>query len=101
MGSSVTSDRPDKKGPPSKKEKDELSVSERAEGIVEFLKGVVVEFKKISWPPREQVIKETYSVIVLVALITCAVLAFDFGIAKVVFEPLDHLARTLGGGVGR
>lgn len=71
------------------------------ESIVEFGKGVVTEFKKISWPSREQVIKETYSVIVLVALITVAVLAFDFAVSKVVFEPLDHLARTLGGGIGR
>lgn len=101
MGSSVTSEKPDKKGGSPKKNQEELSAGERVEGIVEFLKGVVVEFKKISWPDRQQVIKETYSVIVLVAVITSAVLAFDFAVGKVIFEPLDHLARTLGGGVGR
>lgn len=101
MGSSVTSEKPDKKGGSPKKDSSELSTGERVEGVVEFFKGVVVEFKKISWPDRQQVIRETYSVIVLVALITTAVLAFDFAISKVVFEPLDHLARTMGGGVGR
>lgn len=68
--------------------------------MLQFLTEVLIELKKITWPDRQQVIKETLSVIVLVAIITACVLAFDYGIAKVVFEPLDKLARHLGGGIG-
>ena len=68
--------------------------------LVQFISEALVELKKIHWPDRQQVIKETLSVIVLVAIITACVLAFDYGIAKVVFEPLDKLARHLGGGIG-
>lgn len=68
--------------------------------FLQFLAEVLIELKKITWPDRQQVIKETLSVIVLVAIITGCVLAFDYGIAKAVFEPLDKLARQLGGGIG-
>lgn len=68
--------------------------------LIQFIGEALIELKKINWPDRQQVIKETLSVIVLVAIITACVLAFDYGIAKVVFEPLDKLARHLGGGIG-
>ncbi len=68
--------------------------------LQQFLKETVVEFRKISWPTRTQVIKETWSVLVLVTVLTLAVLAFDFGIARVIFEPLDKFAKKSGGGVG-
>ena len=68
--------------------------------LLQFLAEVLIELKKITWPDRQQVIKETLSVIVLVAIITGCVLAFDYGIAKAIFEPLDKLARHLGGGIG-
>ena len=68
--------------------------------MVLFVKESMVELRKITWPDRQQVIKETLSVIVLVAIITACVLAFDYGVAKVIFEPLDKLARHLGGGIG-
>ncbi len=69
-------------------------------GLLQFATEALVELRKVTWPDRPQVIKETISVIVLVGVITVCVLAFDFGIAKVVFEPLDKFARHLGGGVG-
>ncbi len=69
-------------------------------GLIVFINEALVELKKITWPDRQQVIKETLSVIVLVAIITGCVLGFDYGIAKAVFEPLDKLARHLGGGIG-
>ncbi len=68
--------------------------------LQQFLNETVVEFRKISWPTRTQVIKETWSVLVLVTALTLAVLAFDFAIARVVFEPLDKYAKKTGGGVG-
>ncbi|MBY0547333.1 MAG: preprotein translocase subunit SecE [Candidatus Obscuribacterales bacterium] len=69
-------------------------------GLLRFLAETVVELRKISWPDRQQVIRETASVILLVCLITVAVLCFDWAVAKAVFEPLDHFARSVGGGVG-
>jgi preprotein translocase subunit SecE len=69
-------------------------------GMMQFVKEALLEARKVSWPDRQQVVKETISVIILVGIITSCVLAFDFGIAKVVFEPLDKLARHLGGGIG-
>lgn len=69
-------------------------------GLIQFISESLVELKKITWPDRPQVIRETLSVIVLVAIITGCVLGFDYGIAKVIFEPLDKLARHLGGGIG-
>ena len=69
-------------------------------GLQKFLKETIQELQKISWPDRNQVIRETLSVIVLVTIITAAVIGFDLAVAKVVFEPLDHLARHMGGGIG-
>jgi preprotein translocase SecE subunit len=68
--------------------------------FIQFLKETYIEFRKISWPGRQQVLQETWSVIVLVSLLTGLVLCFDWGVAKVVFEPLDKFAKKLGGGVG-
>ncbi|MBX9686765.1 MAG: preprotein translocase subunit SecE [Candidatus Obscuribacterales bacterium] len=68
--------------------------------LLQFIAEALIELKRITWPERQQVIKETISVIVLVTIITACVLAFDYGIAKAVFEPLDKLARHLGGGIG-
>jgi len=68
--------------------------------FIDFLKDTWQEFRKISWPNRDQVIKETWSVLVLVAVITGAVLGFDWIIGKSVFEPIDRYAKKMGGGVG-
>jgi preprotein translocase SecE subunit len=69
-------------------------------GMIQFTTEALMEARKVTWPDRQQVIKETLSVIFLVGVITCCVLGFDFSIAKVVFEPLDKVARHLGGGIG-
>jgi preprotein translocase SecE subunit len=66
----------------------------------QFLKGVLVEFGKISWPSRGQVIQETTTVLCLVAIITVMVLAFDWFLGHAVFGPIEHWARLHGGGVG-
>ena len=47
--------------------------------LVQFVSESMAEARKVTWPDRQQVIKETISVIILVALITACVLAFDFG----------------------
>ncbi|MCC6979703.1 MAG: preprotein translocase subunit SecE [Candidatus Melainabacteria bacterium] len=89
----------------SKKEKKalddtEIELGESLKDIRQFLKDVVVEFTKITWPPRGQVLQETWSVLFLVALITLLVLGFDWFLAHAIFGPLEHWARLHGGGVG-
>jgi preprotein translocase subunit SecE len=66
----------------------------------QFIKEVIVEFRKISWPEFRQVVKETWSVLFLVAVITLMVLGFDWVLGNVVFGPLEHFARLHGGGIG-
>jgi preprotein translocase SecE subunit len=66
----------------------------------QFLKEVVFEFRKITWPERSQVLRETWSVLFLVAVITLMVLGFDWVLGNVVFGPLEHFARLHGGGIG-
>ncbi len=67
----------------------------------QFLGEVRAEARKISWPERSQVIKETGNVLFLVALITMFVWLFDLAVAKFVFAPLEHLGHLYGiGGSG-
>ncbi len=66
----------------------------------QFIKEVVVEFRKISWPEFRQVVRETWSVLFLVAVITLMVLGFDWVLGNVIFGPLEHFARLHGGGIG-
>jgi len=85
----------------SKKKDEESALSESLKDIRQFLKEVAIEFKKISWPDRSQVVRETYSVLFLVTIITVMVLGFDWVLGHAVFGPLEHWARLHGGGVGR
>ncbi len=84
-----------------KKKDDDAPVGESIKDIRQFLKEVLIEFQKITWPERAQVIRETYSVIFLVTVITLMVLGFDWVLGHAVFGPLEHWARVLGGGVSR
>lgn len=95
-------EKPNKKGEQKKAAIDdtEIELGESLKDIRQFLKDVVVEFTKITWPGRPQVIQETLSVLFLVALITVAVLGFDWFLAHAIFGPLEHWARLHGGGVG-
>jgi len=69
--------------------------------FIQFLKEVNIEARKITWPERGLVLRETWGVIVLVAVLTFLVLGFDWTVGHFVFQPLEHWARILGGGVGR
>ncbi len=60
----------------------------------QFLKEVFIEFRKITWPDRAQVIKETWSVLFLVTAITLMVLGFDWFLGHAVFGPIEHFAKT-------
>ncbi|HEY9785018.1 MAG TPA: preprotein translocase subunit SecE [Candidatus Obscuribacterales bacterium] len=84
-----------------KKDDDEVELGDSLKDLRQFLKEVVIEFGKISWPPRQQVIKETWSVLFLVTVITLMVLGFDWFLGHAVFVPLEHWARLHGAGIGR
>ncbi len=64
----------------------------------QFLREVAIEHRKISWPDRAQIVRETWSVLVLVASITIVVLFFDWVLQQAIFGPLEHLARLYGAG---
>ena len=83
------------------KKNDDFVLGESITNVRQFLKEVVIEFKKITWPGRAQVIQETWSVLFLVAIITVMVWGFDRVVSFAVFGPLDHWAKLHGGGVGR
>lgn len=64
-------------------------------GSLKFLNDVKIEAKKITWPPRSQVINETWSVIVMVAFITFMVLGFDYALGQWIFGPIEHAAKMM------
>jgi len=68
---------------------------------VQFGKEVLVEFRKVTWPERQKVFRETVSVLFLVAAITLMVLGFDWLLSHFVFTPIESWARMHGGGIGR
>ena len=68
--------------------------------IRQFFSEVATEFRKITWPPFNKVVRETWSVLFLVAVITLMVLGFDWFLGHAIFGPLEHFARMHGGGVG-
>jgi preprotein translocase SecE subunit len=79
---------------------EKVSLAGHIDHAIQFFKEVVVEFKKISWPGRSQIIRETWSVLFLVAAITLMVLGFDWVLNHGVFMPLEDWARLHGGGYG-
>lgn len=54
------------------------------EPLGEYFKGVKTEFKKITWPEKDQVQNEFFAVVVIVAAITVIVYAIDLGLDKIV-----------------
>lgn len=80
-----------------KKEEAKKDVKNKTSDLVQlqqFVKEVVIEFRKISWPDRKQVIRESYSVIFLVALITLMVLGLD-KVLGYVFGLVEKLAHSM------
>lgn len=87
---------PGKSGPSPKKDAKNQK-SNPVVDFVKFLKEVRIEVKKISWPERGQVIKETWSVVVLVTIITFLVLGYDYALGHFVFGPIEHWAKIHNG----
>ncbi len=47
------------------------------EAVIAYLKSVRLEWGKITWPPKQQIIVETIYVIIIVTIFTIGVLALD------------------------
>jgi len=67
---------------------------------LQFAREVLIEFRKVTWPERPKVIRETWSVLFLVAAITLMVLGFDWVLSHLFFTPIEGWARMHGGGIG-
>ncbi len=81
--------------PAAKKKTEEKRSPGGIQGLFKFLNDVKIEAKKITWPPRSQVINETWSVIVMVAFITFMVLGFDYALGNWIFGPIEHAAKMM------
>jgi|GEM_PF-1394834 len=57
------------------------------ESLPEYISGVKSEFQHIEWPSRQQVYKEFFTVIVIVAIITAAIFVIDLGLDSLI-KPL-------------
>lgn len=80
---------PSPKPPPASKKETEKGLTGIA-AYIEFLKQVRIEYRKINWPDRRQIIQETWTVLVLVTFITLLVLGYDWVLGNLVFGPLEH-----------
>ncbi len=50
--------------------------------IVQFLRDVRIEMKKVIWPSRQEVINYTIVVLVTVTVVATFILLLDFGLSK-------------------
>lgn len=76
----VVESKTDASGKPAKKKTEDNSALGK---VKKFFTGVKVEFKKIIWPTRDDIIKQTTAV-VAVSIVTCALIAvldyaFEYG----------------------
>ena len=52
--------------------------------IIDFLKGVYEELSKVTWLNRQDVIKSTIAVTVVVILVSIYISLVDFGLQKII-----------------
>lgn len=50
--------------------------------VIQFLKDVRIEMKKVIWPSRDEVINYTIVVLISVAICSTFILVLDFGLGK-------------------
>ena len=68
----------------------EKAVNETINSIVAYLKSVKLEWAKITWPERKQVVAETIAVVAIVFLFTVAVYLID-----IIFKAILGLIQTM------
>ena len=52
--------------------------------IIQFLKEVKIELKKVTWPNRKEVINSTIVVLIATAIITTFLYIVDVGLSRIV-----------------
>ena len=62
--------------------KNEKKVKNEKAAKPSFFKGVKAEFKKISWPDRESVIKQSVAVVCISVVLGAIIAIFDFIMRK-------------------
>ena len=58
--------------------------------IIEFIKGANKEFKKVSWPSKDEVMDSTIVVIVSVIMIAIVLGLMDLSLRKIIAVVLQH-----------
>ncbi|WP_026525933.1 MULTISPECIES: preprotein translocase subunit SecE [unclassified Butyrivibrio] len=53
-------------------------------GLSSFINGVKAEFNKIMWPSRDDIIKQTTSVVVISLIVGALIAVFDYGFGYLV-----------------
>jgi preprotein translocase SecE subunit len=99
-GSQAKPDKENAGAKPKAKKSEEGEANNSLAHFLQFLKEVNVEARKITWPDRSLILRETWGVLILVAVLTFLVLGFDWAVGHFVFQPLEHWARLMGGGIG-
>ncbi len=59
-------------------------IKEIMEKTIDFLKGVYEELSKVTWLNRQDVIKSTIAVTVVVILVSVYISLVDFGLSKII-----------------
>ena len=55
-----------------------MAKSEKKAKKPSFLKGVKTEFKKVSWPDKPSLTRQTVAVVVITAILSLLIAVFDF-----------------------
>ena len=58
--------------------------SRQKSGLATFIEGVKVEFNKIKWPSREDIVKQTTAVVVISVIVGALIAVFDYGFGYLV-----------------
>lgn len=54
--------------------------SDKTSKLVKFWNGVKAEFKKITWPDKDDLIKQSFAVVVISVVVGAIITVLDFGI---------------------
>ena len=54
--------------------------SEKTSKLVKFWNGVKAEFKKITWPDKEDLLKQSVAVVIISVVVGAIITVLDFGI---------------------
>lgn len=67
------------------------NVNKRENGIVRYFKDIKSEFKKITWPSKADLLKSTEIALVVIALFTLIIWAFDSAFGSILKGIMSYL----------